>query len=92
MTQPTVACADPRGCHAVVACVSPCGTDLLAEVDRQVRAQTAEHRAAVLDEAIKAAEGELLQDDTGMREDEAYNQGVHDVIVALRRMAEEART
>jgi hypothetical protein len=50
------------------------------------------HREAALREAVQAAEGELLQDNTGTPEDEAYNQGIRDVIAAItRRMAEEGR-
>lgn len=40
-------------------------------------------RAATLNEAIEAARGEYLTDNTGTPEDEAYNQGVTDVIAAI---------
>ena len=46
-------------------------------------------RPAVLAEAIEAAEGELLQDDTGSSDDEAYNRGVHDAVVAIKRLTVE---
>lgn len=42
-----------------------------------------EYRRDVLNEAIKAARGEYLQDDTGTPEDEAYNQAVSDVVAAI---------
>lgn len=41
------------------------------------------HRDQVLNEAIQAARGELLQDDTGTPEDAAYNQAVSDVVAAI---------
>lgn len=44
---------------------------------------TAKYRAALLAEAIEAARGEYLQDDTGTSEDEAYNQAVSDVVDAI---------
>lgn len=76
--------------------IGPCpechGTGKDAPAVGQPAEAQATDRAAVLAEAIAAAEGELLQDDTGSSDDEAYNRGVHDVIVALRRMAEEARS
>jgi hypothetical protein len=47
----------------------------------------AEVRAAfrpdVLREAIEAARGEYLHDQTGTPEDEAYNQAVSDVVAAI---------
>jgi hypothetical protein len=47
----------------------------------------AEHNAAqrteTLNEAIKAARGEYLEDNTGTPEDEAYNQAVSDVVAAI---------
>lgn len=41
------------------------------------------HRAENLSEAIEAARGEYLHDDTATPEDEAYNQGVSDAIAAI---------
>lgn len=41
------------------------------------------HRSQVLNEAIQAARGELLQDNTGTPEDEAYNQAISDVVTAI---------
>ena len=49
-------------------------------------------RAAVLHEAIEAAEGELLHDDTRTPEDEAYNQGVRDAAAAIARLTVEDDT
>lgn len=40
-------------------------------------------RADVLNEAIEAARGEYLHDDTATPEDEAYNQAVSDVVAAI---------
>ena len=63
-------------------------TEMVLEAVRSAVLRNDAYRAAVLREAVKAAEGELLRDDTGHPEDEAYNRGVHDVIFALRRMAD----
>lgn len=41
------------------------------------------HRAETLNEAIEAARGEYLHDQTGTPEDEAYNQAVSDVVAAI---------
>lgn len=41
------------------------------------------HRAANLTEAIEAARGEYLREDTATPEDEAYNQAVSDVVAAI---------
>jgi hypothetical protein len=41
------------------------------------------HRAENLNEAIEAARGEYLHDDTLTPEDEAYNQAVSDVVAAI---------
>lgn len=41
------------------------------------------YRTAVLAEAIEAARGEYLHDDTGTPEDEAYSQAVSDVVAAI---------
>ena len=49
-------------------------------------------RAAVLREAIEAAEGELLHDDTRTPEDEAYNQGVRDAAAAIASLTVEDET
>lgn len=56
---------------------------LLAEVER-LKAD----RAATLNEAIEAARGEYLTDNTGTPEDEAYNQGVTDAIAAIGHLLE----
>jgi DNA-binding protein Fis len=42
-----------------------------------------EIRADSLREAIEAARGEYLEDNTGTPEDEAYNQAVSDVVAAI---------
>lgn len=64
------------------------GTGIIHLID----AHAAEVRAATLRETADAARSELLQDDTGTPEDEAYNQGVRDAVAAIeRRMAEENR-
>jgi hypothetical protein len=42
-----------------------------------------QHRRDVLNEAIEAARGEYLHDQTGTPEDEAYNQAVSDVVAAI---------
>lgn len=47
--------------------------------EQMLDAQRAEH----LSEAIEAARGEYLHDDTGTAEDEAYNQAVSDVVAAI---------
>lgn len=41
------------------------------------------YRAANLREAIEAARGEYLHEQTGTPEDEAYNQAVSDVVAAI---------
>lgn len=41
------------------------------------------YRLNVLAEAIEAARGECLHDDTGTAEDKAYNQAVSDVVAAI---------
>jgi hypothetical protein len=41
------------------------------------------HRTENLNEAIEAARGEYLHDQTGTPEDEAYNQAVSDVVAAI---------
>jgi hypothetical protein len=46
-------------------------------------------RSGVLDEAIEAARGEYLSDDTGTPEDAAYNQAVSDVVAAIGALAED---
>lgn len=43
------------------------------------------HRTANFNEAIEAARGEYLIDDTGTSDDEAYNRGVSDTIAAIER-------
>lgn len=48
-----------------------------------VDAFAAEVRAENLNEAIEAARGEYLKDDTRTPEDEAYNQAVSDVVAAI---------
>lgn len=45
-------------------------------------------RAEVLAEAIEAARGEYLNDDTRTPEDEAYNQAVSDVVAAIGALTE----
>lgn len=50
-----------------------------------------EIRAAALNEAIEAARGEYLHDDTGTPEDEAYNQGVTDAIAAIGALLEDGK-
>lgn len=42
-----------------------------------------ETRSAALQEAIEAARGEYLHDQTGTPEDEAYNRAVSDVVAAI---------
>ncbi|WP_405461739.1 hypothetical protein OG786_29640 [Streptomyces sp. NBC_00101] len=42
-----------------------------------------ETRSDALREAIEAARGEYLHEDTATPEDEAYNQGVSDAIAAI---------
>jgi hypothetical protein len=46
-------------------------------------------RAQALNEAIEAARGEYLEDQTGTPEDEAYNQAVSDVVAAIGALLEE---
>ncbi|WP_435606535.1 hypothetical protein [Streptomyces ardesiacus] len=41
------------------------------------------YRLTVLSEAVEAARGEYLNDQTGTPEDEAYNQAVSDVVAAI---------
>lgn len=60
-------------------------------VGQPAEAQPAD-RAAVLREAIEAAEGELLHDDTRTPEDEAYNQGVRDAAAAIASLTVEDET
>lgn len=83
-------CGDPTGCHRVVPCARPCGTDLLAEVDKQVRESNARDRAAVLREAADRAEqlGLHLSD----KGENIRSSGAYEVMTELRRMAEEARS
>ncbi|RAJ70312.1 hypothetical protein K378_01477 [Streptomyces sp. Amel2xB2] len=42
-----------------------------------------EIRNAVLNEAIEAAQGEYLTENTGTDEDAAYNRGVADAVAAI---------
>ncbi|MFE5591477.1 hypothetical protein [Streptomyces sp. NPDC056549] len=56
MNQPEPTCADPRGCHNVVPCPSPCGTDLLAEIDAQAKARELAHQEQFNALAAKARE------------------------------------
>jgi poly(3-hydroxyalkanoate) synthetase len=46
--------------------------------------------ADVVAEAVEAARGEYLHDDTGTPEDEAYNQGVTDAVSAVGALSEGA--
>lgn len=48
-----------------------------------LRGKLSEVRAEALHEAIEAARGEYLHDDTASPEDEAYNQAVSDVVAAI---------
>jgi hypothetical protein len=66
----------------------------------QMRQHLAEHlanalpatsRADVLNEAIEAARGEYLHDDTRTPEDEAYNQGVSDAVAAIGALLEDSK-
>lgn len=77
-------CGDPTGCHRVVPCARPCGTDFLAEVDEQVRESKARDRAAVLREAADTIDATY----TGFGIDRYVRHGAD----LLRRMAEEARS
>ncbi|MEV6548032.1 hypothetical protein AB0M57_04890 [Streptomyces sp. NPDC051597] len=54
-----------------------------AVIERLVTDLLPQHRRDVLNEAIEAARGEYLHEQTGTPEDEAYNQGVSDVIAAI---------
>ena len=56
----------------------------------KVDAILARHRAEALGEAIEAARGEYLHDDTRTPEDEAYNQAVSDVVAAIGALGEAA--
>ncbi|MDQ0809776.1 hypothetical protein QFZ63_001490 [Streptomyces sp. B3I7] len=49
------------------------------------------YRLAVLNEAIEAARGEYLHDDTTTPEDEAYNQAVSDVVAAIGALLEDGK-
>jgi hypothetical protein len=46
------------------------------------------YRCDTLNEAIEAARGEYLHDQTGTPEDEAYNQAVSDVVAAIGALVE----
>lgn len=46
-------------------------------------------RVQALNDAIEAARGEYLHDDTCTPEDEAYNQAVSDVVAAIGALLEE---
>jgi hypothetical protein len=64
--------------------------------DRAVMAATRTKMLAILgrgilNEAIEAARGEYLEDATGTPEDEAYNQGVSDVVAAIGALLETGR-
>ncbi|MER5843663.1 hypothetical protein ABT099_25910 [Streptomyces prasinus] len=54
-----------------------------AVVERLTTDLLPQHRRDVLAEAIEAARGEYLHDDTATPEDEAYNQAVSDVVAAI---------
>ncbi|MGS2592107.1 hypothetical protein [Streptomyces hebeiensis] len=49
------------------------------------------YRLDVLAEAVDAARGEYLHDQTGTPEDEAYNRAVSDVVAAIALLAEEKK-
>lgn len=50
-----------------------------------------QYRRDVLAEAIEAARGEYLHDDTATPEDEAYNQAVSDVVAAIGALLEDGK-
>jgi hypothetical protein len=54
-----------------------------AEAKARTQEMLDAHRAESIREAIEAARGEYLHDDTGTSEDEAYNQAVSDVVAAI---------
>ena len=54
-----------------------------AEAKSRTQEMLDAYRAANPNEAIKAARGEYLHDQTGTPEDEAYNQAVSDVVAAI---------
>ncbi|MDX3588555.1 hypothetical protein [Streptomyces europaeiscabiei] len=54
----------------------------------EAQALMAQLRAEILAEAIEAARGEYLNDDTKTPEDEAYNQAVSDVVAAIGALTE----
>jgi len=54
-----------------------------AVIERLTTDLLPQHRRDVLNEAIEAARGEYLHDDTATPEDEAYNQAVSDVVAAI---------
>jgi len=54
-----------------------------AVVERVAAHLLPQYRLDVLAEAIEAARGEYLNDDTDTPEDEAYNQAVSDVVAAI---------
>ena len=54
-----------------------------AEAKARTQEMLDTYRAANLNEAIEAARGEYLHEDTGTPEDEAYNQAVSDVVAAI---------
>ncbi|NUP15428.1 MAG: hypothetical protein HOZ81_04855 [Streptomyces sp.] len=71
--------------------------DLAAAIDRRVSSDRAAEllanfrtvvRAEAFAEAVEAARGEYLTDDTRTPEDEAYNQAVSDVVAAIGALAE----
>ena len=62
-----------------------------AVVERLTTDLLPQHRADVLAEAIEAARGEYLHDDTATPEDEAYNQAVSDVVAAIGALLETDR-
>lgn len=70
--------------------------ELIYRITRHVSSETAErmvdaHRMENLNEAIEAARGEYLHDDTATPEDEAYNQAVSDVVAAIGALLETGR-
>jgi hypothetical protein len=54
-----------------------------AEAKERTQEMLDAYRAEILREAIEAARGEYLHDDTRTPEDEAYNQAVSDVVAAI---------
>ncbi|WP_405769164.1 hypothetical protein OG539_32535 [Actinacidiphila glaucinigra] len=85
--------------HRTVAELDVVAGELLDELDRVQRAyifdtaelkrQSDDARTAAVTEAMEAAKGEYLQDNTGDAEDLAYDRAIAHVIVALRRLLPE---